>query len=259
MSYLAEQEAALKQSASMQEESSHVQQEAQVSDDDRAEAQCDFFAEAFTTGVPMFGAQGSPFSVDASTCAATQHDGVSPAAPFRCANAPADEDMTPGRSPDHKRKATAQDSTSKLIAVEEDEGDIAATPVRHAPEKRSSRSNPADLNPGLLGVPFGRGSGLDGPPTLPARFGNRRNPRSRISAKFSRQDWTSSPLSPVQPHPLPPINASSLVTRSTPWTQSLPSPLAITLTLRPCHRTLCLSRSSPTLAHRHRSLANSSI
>ena len=71
--------------------------------------------------------------------------------------------MTPGRSLDHKRKATAQDSPSKLIAVEEDEGDIAATPVRHAPEKRSSRSNPADLHPGLLGVPSGRGSGLDGP------------------------------------------------------------------------------------------------
>ena len=70
---------------------------------------------------------------------------------------------TPGRSPDHKRKATAQESPSKLIAVEEDEGDIAATPLRHAPEKRSSRSNPADLNPGILGVSSGRGSGLDGP------------------------------------------------------------------------------------------------
>ena len=141
LSYLAEQEAALKQSASTQEESAQLQSEIDVS-----EAQCDFFAEAFTTGVPMFGAQGSPFSADASTCAATQHDGVSPTAPFRCANAPADEDMTPGRSPDHTRKATAQDSPSKLIAVEEDEGDIAATLVRHAPEKRSSRSNPADLN-----------------------------------------------------------------------------------------------------------------
>ena len=135
-----------------------------VSNDDRAEAQCDFFAEAFTTGVPMFfGAQGRLFSADASTCAATQHDGVSPTAPFRCANAPADEDMTPGRSPDHERKATAQDSPSKLIVVEEDEGDIAATPVRHAPDRRSSRSNPAELHLGLLGVPFGRGTGLDGP------------------------------------------------------------------------------------------------
>ena len=127
-------------------------------------AQCGFFAQAFTSGVPMFfGAQGSPFSVDASTCAATQQDGVLPTAPFCCANAPADEDMTPGRSPDHKRKATAQDSPSELIAVEEDEGDIAATPVRHTPEKRSSRSNPTDLLPGLLGVPSARGSGLDGP------------------------------------------------------------------------------------------------
>ena len=148
----------------MQEESSHVQEEAQVSNDDRAEAQCDFFAEAFSTGVPVFfGAQGSPFSVDASTCAATQQDGLPPTAPFRCVTAPADEDMTPGRSVDNKRKATAQDSPSKLIVVEEDEDDTVATPVRQAPDRRSSRSNPAELHPGIMGVPSGRGTGLDGP------------------------------------------------------------------------------------------------
>ena len=121
-------------------------------------------AEAFTTGVPMFfGAQGSPFIVNASICAATQQDGLSPTAPFRCANAPAHEDMTPGRSADNKRYATAQDSPSKLIVVEEDEDDPVATPVRHAPDRRSSRSNPAEVHPGLLGVPSGRATGLDGP------------------------------------------------------------------------------------------------
>ena len=55
--------------------------------------------------------------------------------------------MTPGRSADNKRKATAQDSPSKLIVVEEDEGDTAATFVRQAPDRRFSRNNPAELHP----------------------------------------------------------------------------------------------------------------
>ena len=92
MSYLAEHEAVLKHSASLHEEASQATEEAQVSKDVRAEAHSeDLFAEAFTTGVPMFfGVQGSPFSLDEPTCPATQRDGVSPTAPFRCANAPAD-------------------------------------------------------------------------------------------------------------------------------------------------------------------------
>ena len=76
-----------------------AREEAQDARDARAEANSeDFLAAVCTSGVPSFvRTQGSPISVEESTCASSQHDAVSPTISFRCSEAHSqDLNLTPG-------------------------------------------------------------------------------------------------------------------------------------------------------------------